>query len=104
MFNTLCLFELFPVFSAFGLSVRTFWAGGVNTNHGTGERTEQSVRDPAGEVVSNPGAVRLRCESERTSVRSSSKADVSLDVTAPAQPHRALRELFLISANSTSST
>ena len=45
-----------------------FWAG-VNTNHRTLVRTKQSDRDPAVEVVSvhfqtNPGAVRLRCESD----------------------------------------
>ena len=49
--------------------VRNFWTG-VNANHRTLVRTKQPVRDPAGEVVSvrfktKPGAVRLRCESDR---------------------------------------
>ena len=53
-------------------------SGLLRINHQTRERTKQPVRDPAREVVSgrfktNPGAIRLRCESERTSVRSSSK-------------------------------
>ena len=57
--------------------MQTIWAG-VNTNHRTLVRTKQSDQDPAGEVVSvhfqtNPGAVRLTCESEHTSVESSSK-------------------------------
>ena len=55
--------------------MRTFGAG-VHTNHRPLVRTNSRTG-----THTNPGAARLRCESDRTSVRSCSKSYASLEVT-----------------------